>query len=410
VALSVPTTSEVKDQIVSQLEAELSTTIPLLPKSFSRVLAAALAAAFMLLYKYAGTIFLSLFVAHASFRATIINGKSVVPLIAWGRLIGVGDPEPATRGEFTIEITVTNQTGTLAANSQLVRPSTGVTYITLAPVTLDAATKTVDVRAVSDPDDGGGAGSIGNLLVADELEFANPLANISRVATVTAQVVSGEDGETEAQYRARIVQKFQKRPQGGAYADYQQWGEEAAGIVNVYPYTSDDPGQIDLYVEATEASSGSADGIPTGDPGGAPTGQLAAVKEKVDLDDAGLATRRPANAAVNYYPIARTAYGVTISGFDVPENETSVKADIENGLAEYFLSREPFIVGLSVFPRRDRITRAAISGIVDSIVSAAGGTIIDTTPTVGGVPIPGGADTLSAGEKAKLEDDQPVYE
>src|SRR5690606_6227064 len=128
VSLAVPTTAEIRDQIVSQLESSLSTTIPLLPKAFSRVLATALAGVFILLYKYASSLFLNLFVAHASFKATIINGKSVTPLIEWGRLIGVGDPEPATRGEFTIQITVTNQTGTLPAQTQLVRPSTGVIY------------------------------------------------------------------------------------------------------------------------------------------------------------------------------------------------------------------------------------------------------------------------------------------
>lgn len=408
-ALATPKTSEVKDQIVSQLEAELSTTVPLLPKAFIRVLALVLAGAFMLLYKYAGFSLLQMFVAHASFRATTVNGKVVRPLVEWGRLIGVGDPELATRGEFDIQITVTNQTGDLPINSQLVRPSTGVTYITLSSVALDAATKTVAIRAAADQEGNGGAGELGNLLVGDEVEFANPLPNVARVATVTNIVASGENAELETDYRARIVQKFQKRPQGGAYADYQQWGEEAAGIVNVYPYTSASPGQIDLYIEATEASSGSPDGIPTGTPGSDPTGQLAAVKALVDLDSAGKATRRPANAAVNYYPITRTAYGVTITGFSVSENSDATKDAIREGLAEYFRSREPFIVGLSVLPRRDRITRAAVSGIVDTIVSAAGGTIIDAEVTSGGVPLPGNADTLGDGEKAKLEDGQPVY-
>src|SRR5690606_13810784 len=108
-------------------------------------------------------------------------------------------------------------------------------------VALDAATKTVTIRPVSDQQGNGGAGELGNLLVGDEVEFANPLPNVARTATVTSIVSSGEDAELEADYRARVIQKFQKRPQGGAYADYQLWGEEADGIVNVYPYTRDDP-------------------------------------------------------------------------------------------------------------------------------------------------------------------------
>ena len=183
-SLAVPTTSEVSDTIVSQLEASLSQTIPLLPKAFSRVLAKVLAGVFVLIYKYAGFIFLQLFVQYASFQETTINGKTIRPLVEWGRLIGVGDPDEATRAELVVDVTVTNQTGQLAAGAHLLRAETGVGYQTLYPVDLDAATVQVAIRATSDEDGNGGEGTIGNLNAGDEISFVNPLPNVASLKLV----------------------------------------------------------------------------------------------------------------------------------------------------------------------------------------------------------------------------------
>lgn len=391
-SLATPTTQEISDNIVAQLEASLNQTIPLLPKSFLRVLAKVLAGVFVLLYKYAGFTFLQVFVRTASNRPTVVNGVTVTPLLEWGRLIGVGDPAAATNAELTVDITVENQTGTLAANTQLVGPDNGVTYITLAAVALSAATVQAVVRAVSDQTGGGGAGAIGNLNASDVLSFANPIANVARDAVVASQTVTGADGEGTEAYRQRVIDRFQKRPQGGAYSDYELWGEEPSGILNVYPYTSDCPGQVDIYVEATVASSGSPDGIPT-----AP--QLQEVLDSIEFDQAGLASRRPANALANTFPITRTGFDLVVTALTV-DNPAQVQADIETALDEYFLDREPYIVGLSVPPRKDRVTRTGVDGIVEDVVSAAGGVFGGTTAAQNGIQTD--AYTLGIGEKAKV--------
>jgi uncharacterized phage protein gp47/JayE len=384
-ALDSPTTSEISDQIIAGLQASIGQTIPILPKSFARVLAKVLAAVFILLYKYAGFIFLQLFVAHASMRETTINGTQVKPLVVWGQLIGVGDPTVATQAELVIDVTVTNQTGSLAAGSLLIRSATGIVYTTIAAVLLDAPTVQATMRAVSDQDGGDGSGVIGNLEADDVVSFANPPPNVATDAVVVSQAVTGADGELEADYRARILQRFQAKPQGGAYADYREWGEEVAGVLNIYPYTGQLPGEVDVYVESTVAID--PDGIPT-------QPILDDVFDAIELDDAGLASRRPANAAVNVYPITRAEFDLTISGLD-PET-AELQTDIETAADEYLRSREPFIVGLSVLPRKDRIITAELGGIVAGIVHAAGATVTTVTLT------PGPAHTLSPGEKAKL--------
>lgn len=392
-SLTTPTTKEISDNIIAQLQASLNQTIPLLPKSFLRVLSKALAAVFILLYKYGGFIFLQMFVQTASNKDTTVNGKIINPLTFWGRLIGVGDPTPATSAELLVDIVVTNQTGSLPSGSQLINSDNGVTYITIGSVLLNSDTVQATVRAVADQVDGGGVGAIGNLNPGAAVSFANPLANVDRNATVVSQSVTGADGEAAEEYRQRVLDRFQKRPQGGAYADYEIWGEEAAGIINVYPYTGA-PGEVDVYSEATVASSGSPDGIPT-------VAQLQAVLDLINFDENGLASRRNANAFVNSNPITRTSFDVTVSGISGVDDLAQVQADTTTALKEYFLSAEPFIPGLSILPRNDQITRTRVSAIVEDIVTAAGGTFTSATfiqtSLVGSLT----AYALGEGEKAK---------
>lgn len=395
-SLVVPTTEELSSNIIGQLEASLSQTIPLLPKSFARVLAKVLAGVFVLLFKYAGFMFLQMFVAYATDKETTVNGRKIRPLVELGRLFGVGDPDPATRAELIVNVPVTNQVGDLPAGSQLVRNSTQFIYVVVAAAPLNAATVPVRIRAISSPNGGDGSGTLGNLVAGDVLEFANPLPNVATKVTVASQAVTAADAESIDRYRGRILDRVQRRPQGGAYADYQQWAEEVLGIVNAYPYAGA-PGVVDVYCEADEASSGSPDGIPT-----AP--QLAAVLASINQNEAGLATRRPVSAAPNPLPITRLAFDVQISALspDTP----GTRAAIKEGVDEHLRSREPYIVGLSNLPRLDRITQASVAGIVDSIVSARGATISGVELLLSGVPKP--AYTLLAGQKAKLNGD-PTY-
>lgn len=391
--METPTTRQLSDQIVGQLAASLGQSIPLLPKAFARVLAWVLAGVFVLVYKYAGFIFLQLFVAHASAEETTINGKKVIPLVEWGVLLGVGRPQAATRAEHIVSVPVTNQTGELKAGVTLLRSETRVLYQVVAAVALNAPTVQVRVKAIGDDQGGDGAGAIGNLTAGDTLTFASQPPNVASTATVVSQVVTGADGESVEAYRARIIRRVQRRPQGGAYADYQAWGEEVVGIVHVYPYAGTIPGTIEVFVEASEESSGSADGFPTGP-------QLTAVNDSINLNESGLATRRPVNAPVIVASITRRPFDVLVAGLNPDTAET--RQAIEDGVDEYLRSREPFIVGLSVLPRDDRVTEAAVSGYVDTIVSALGASVTRVELT------PGPAYTLGHGEKAKLSG-PPTY-
>jgi uncharacterized phage protein gp47/JayE len=383
--ISQPTTAALKDDIVSQIELQLEQDIPLLPKAFIRVLAAVLSGAMVVLYRYCSWIFLQMFVAYASNKEVTVFGKKLVPLVEFGRLIGVGDPIAATRAELDITVTVTNQTGTLGAGTPLLFLSTGVIYTVVYDVPLDSSTITARIRADNGQKGSDGSGTIGNLQVDDTVQFANPLANIARTAAVAAVQTTAADAESWDAYRARIIRRFQNPPQGGAYADYQEWGEGVAGILHVYPYAGD-PGEVDVYAEATIESSDD-DGIPDAD-------QLADVLAAINLDLEGLASRRPVLAAVNVLPISRRAFNYMVTGLTASD-EAAAKDALETAVDDWLRSREPYIDGLSALPRADRITQGAVSGVADDAVSALGATFTELTLD------DGPAYTLGIGEKAK---------
>lgn len=389
-ALQTPTVSQIDANIISNLEVTLSQSVPLLPKAFIRVLSKTLAGVLILLYKYGGFVFLQMFVSTASDQETTINGQTIIPLLEWGRRIGVGDPTAATVAEFVIDVSVVNQVGSLPAGSQLVNASNGVSYITLAAVALNAAMVQVVIRASADQSGGDGSGTVGNLSIGSVTSFVSPLANIDQDAAVSSQVVTGADRETFDQYRVRVIDRFQKRPQGGALSDYELWGEEVAGIINVYPYTGVNPGEIDVFSESLV----SADGIPSG-------AELIAVLTNINLDQDGLATRRPANAFVNSLPISRISFDVMVSGLSVNDPVTT-QADIVSGLSVFFLSREPFVDGLTIPPRTDIITVNTLISLVNDIVSGANGVFATVTFQLSGAGGVIPSYTLGRGEKAKL--------
>jgi uncharacterized phage protein gp47/JayE len=390
-SLSTPTTADLSTALLAQLESTLGQAIPLLPKSFLHVLANTVAGFTIILYKYSGFIFLQIFVKTATIAEVNVGGRLISPLTEYGRLIGEGDPKPAVQAQYDVDIVVENQVGQLESGTQLLGENNGVTYTLVGAVALDAPTVNGVVRAAFDQSGGNGSGVIGNLQVGNVINFANPLANVARAATITAQTIEGADQEDSEVYRARVLERFKKRPQGGALVDYEHWGEGVTGVQTIYPYTGAVAGEVDIYVE----SSVDTDGIPS-------AGLLLQVLDAVILDDGGLASRRPANAYPNVYAITRTGFDVKVTGLTVDDPATA-QADIQAAVLEFFLESEPYVSGVTLPPRRDHLTQSALIGLVYDVVSAANGTFTN----VQFEESPGGGYVasydLGQGEKAKLE-------
>jgi hypothetical protein len=391
-----PTTAELADQIVAELEAAFGQRVPLFARAFLRVLAKILAAPLVLIYRYAGFMLLQQYATTASLRDTTVNGRVIKPLQEIGVQVGAGEPVVATRAELVIQVTVTTQVGSLAAGEQLQREDTGVIYEVMAAVPLDAATVEATILAIGDDHDGGGAGEQGNLEEGDALEFVRTVPNVAQEVVVLSATVTGEDAETADAYRRRVLGHTQFKPQGGAPADYRKWAEAVPGVRAAYPYKGD-PGRVVVYVlaETIELPGGGElypDGIPTQE-------LLDAVDAGIRLDEDGLATQRNANALSSTRAIVRTPVTVEIEGL-VAANPAAVQAEIEAGLDEHLRSLEPYIVGVSPLPRRDRVTLGGVAGVAHEIAHANGATIDNVSLSVGGVERP--AYQLGQGELAKL--------
>ena len=390
---SVPTTKEIAENIQASFSAKINQNIPQVFKSFVVVLSFAFAGVIAGLYKFASYIFLQWFVETAGFDEITVNGRKIKPLVFWGRLIGVGDPSPATKAEISVEIAVENQSGSLlAGQTQIVGSLNGVTYLLQSDVLLDAPVKTGSFIAASDPDGGGGAGTIGNLSPGDSASFATPYSNVVQDVVVSALDAPGVDGETEASYRGRVVRRFAGRPQGGAGLDYVYWSEETGFVVGVYPYTGY-PGEVDVYSEV-ESTPLNPDGIPS------PT-QLDAIKAAIEKDEGGLALNRPLGSFVNSLPITRRGFTVDITDL-TGENLDSLKLEIEDALSLFLHEREPYVDGVTSLPKKQDIFRDDIRGIVRDYAAAANGTFTEVKIKYTDTGISFAVYTLAQGEKAKL--------
>lgn len=394
--MSIDTTTikGISDGIVSQLEQSLNTQFPLLPKAFNRVLAKAIASAFIMLTHYSNFIQLQQYVLTCSANDIKILGFTINPLSFWGDLIGVASRKLGERAIMTATVTVSTTSGVLDAGTQLTSAANGFTYITSQAYNLTSPSIEIEIKAANDESGNYGVGSLGNLEIGDTVSFINPPVNVGKNAIIASEVQTGADPETTDAYRNRVITAFKRRKQGGAYIDYQSWGEEVPGIVNVYPYTGQ-PGEVDVYSEATEASSGSPDGIPT------PT-QLDAVKKSIEFDQNGKATRRPAGTFVNTYPIERTGFKVKVNSL-VVDNIAQVQQDIETAVTEFFVAADPWIEGLSVPPRTDTVSTVEVEAVIVDVVKANGGTFLNAQVSLFD-DTPVSIYQLGVGEKAKLSE------
>lgn len=393
--MSCTTIAQVEELIIKQLEANFNFKIPLLSKAFNRVLARVLAAVWIINFKYGNWILLQLFVSTASFKQVTIYGKTIIPLVEWGRLIGVGDPLPASAARLSIDVTVNSPGETIRSGEQFVSSINGLTYITDQSYLLTAGPDTIEVICTQ-------PGSAGNLNTGDPISLVNPIGIIDRDAVVNSIITSGTDPETEDEYRLRVSEKLKQRAQGGALVDYRLWSSEVAGVGQTYWYTGDKPHDVLGYV------SGDIDVFPDRIPNSA---LLLAVGDACDFETVNsvkVANRRPVTAVID--PAGDKSYtninAIVLVGFDVDiidldvADEPTVKGLISSALIAYFIEREPFIEGLSFPPIRSTAQQSEIIGLVQNIVTANNGTFLTAVLSLDSITIPNY--TLQQGELSEL--------
>ena len=370
----------------------MNTKFRLLPKSFIRVLAKVLSAVFITLYKQQAWIFLQMFVDTASFDEVEILGRKIRPLVMWGNLVGIGEPEGATQWQGKIRVEVASVNTYLDQGTQFVDPATGLIYITTQTVLLKNPFEEIAVKCAE-------SGIAGNVEVDDELNVASPYFNIGKKAVVCEVTDKAVDEESESSYRSRVKSRWQVQPQGGALVDYRKWASDVSGVLQTYIYKDDDSAAgVLIYVVSDDESR-----IAT-------PGMLKEVGEACSYDPVTGEGRKPVTAVLD--PGNDGSYGnvraCSISSFtvyvdDFEGNEIdSFKSSCKTNFGSYFLEREPFVRGLSVDNNRvDRISAVNLISIANDIAEGVNGYFGKIRLEKNGEIITDY--TLGKGELAKLE-------
>ncbi len=116
----------------------------------------------------------------------------------------------------------------IPAGTQVARTD-GWLYVTTADVTIALGAASAPARSVQ-------PGQAGNASLGLTLTLMSPIAGVNAVATAFTALSGGADTEDHEPYRARILARIRKPPQGGAGFDYVEWGKQIPGVTRVWTY------------------------------------------------------------------------------------------------------------------------------------------------------------------------------
>lgn len=374
------TVDDVYNLLIQSFQEKFNNKLRLLPKSFIVVLSKVLSAVFVIPYKLVGWYYLQLFPDTASFDTVNVLGHSVRPLVKLGNLFGVGEPTSGQAWEGVVTASVVSEGRAVMMGTQLKSDTTGLVYVTSETVTTEGESIAIPVYCTQ-------SGTAGNLETGEVLKFVSPLGFVDREVTVSEATQTGVEDETEAHYRARVVNRYSSQPQGGALSDYRMWSYDAEGVLQTYPYNGEDsPGDVIIYV------AGTTDIYPDRVPG---RELCVAVGEACTYDpDTGSANRKPLTAILdpdndgtykNVKPVSIVqidVYVTDVKGIDGSDFGASFKS----ALNTYLLGREPYIRGLSDDNNRtNSIQRNSLIALANSVATSLKGQFGTVTMQINGL-------------------------
>ena len=299
--IEIPTITEIRDNILADIETATGKSAPLLPRSVWRVLATALAGALHLLYRFGRWAYRQIFTVSQDESSLLLRAQE------YGIV-----RTPATK--FIGEITITGSGATIPAGTLWQKD--GNVYQSTESV-IFSTSDTVEIESLETGDDV-------NLSLSDELELVTPQSGVDAEATVSTVTQAAEDAETVEDFRSRILFRQQNQPQGGAIADFVLWATEVSGIAEAF-VKRPEPGFVTIYPITDDADP--ADRIPSGT-------KITEVQTYVSDT-----TRRPLNAQVTVTAPTEVEFDVDIA--DLDPNDADTKAAIISAIESYMYARRP---------------------------------------------------------------------
>lgn len=251
---TIPTLSQLRTNVQSNLETAFGGTIPSFGKNALRVISTVWAGLLWVAYKYLGFVQKNIFVDTADPES---KGGT---LERWGRVKLSRNPFTAVAAQYSVSVTgtigaVINAKTTFKSNDDSASP--GKMFIIDQSFTLTSSPDLITLRAIE-------PGVDSRLADGDELTATIPIANVNKTVEVDSELVQPLSAETTEEYREKIEDSFKLESNGGSAVDYRLWAADVQGVRQVYPYNKTGfPGELNVYIEATVADSEDGKGTPS---------------------------------------------------------------------------------------------------------------------------------------------------
>lgn len=207
------------DQGAAEFESRLPGVLARVRNSLVGVINRVIAGGLSTLYKYAEYLNDQVWPDRCAPEFLLLHGAR------WGK------PQlPAAKATGTVAFAGIN--GSAIALGTVVQRLDAVQYATTAAGVIAAGVASIAVEAV-DP------GQLGNAVIGTSLTLTSPIAGVNAVATAGTALAGGADVEAVEPWRARILARIRKPPQGGADYDYEAWALEVPGVTRAWVYPAE---------------------------------------------------------------------------------------------------------------------------------------------------------------------------
>lgn len=342
---SIPSITEIKEQILSDIESATGKSAPLLPVSVWIVISTALAGALYLVYKFIDWTRRQIFVSTADYEGLILRGAE------YGLF-------PNVSLEWRGTASITGDDGTnIPVGKQYFKGNYSYQVTELA--TISSGTTTLKLEALI-------PGSASNLIASDTLTETNPSIGLSETITILSITQSGRDEESIENFRNRISLRQKFPPQGGSVNDYIAWTLEVSGIGESFPVLNS-PGIVYIYTL-----------LDTDDP----TSRLPDSSKNLEIENyLNAHPLRPLNSNINVVNFTEITINVGISNLQV--DTPALRATIIQELSNHFYSRRPLIFPNDPEPKNNISVSECIT-----IATLAGAKSLALTLTASGYSFP----------------------
>jgi len=309
-APEIPTTEEINNRIISDIESSIGQSSPLMFKAFNRVIALALSGVFTILYKFGQWTIKQIFTITQDADSLELKGDQYNI-----------SRKVATSSVLTADFAGDNGT-IIPAGQQFRGNSNGFLYSVDIALEIIGGVASGDVNCLTSGEDG-------NLINGSIITILQPISGLDNQATISATVTEGENQENIEDYRVRIQEREKLPPQGGSLVDYIIWAKEVAGITRVFAWGHREvPAISPGYVSVYPLNDDELSRIPS-------SAKLTEVQEYIDDP-----SRAPMQVAIiNVSAMTEKTIDIDVTALD--PNTAEIRNTFAENVEKYLLEREP---------------------------------------------------------------------